>query len=77
MIVCVCACVYRCVRACVFQTVITSKYQAQGYKDDLFFNLTTGVQAQIQGLTVEQRNCRNLGPEIRNRDRSVTVNLIN
>lgn len=52
----------------MFQTVITSKYPAQTHKGYLDFNLTIDVQAQIQGITVEQMNCRNLGLEIRNRD---------
>lgn len=63
--------------ACLFQMVIISRYPTQNNKDDLYLNLTVDVQAQIEGLTVEQMNGRNLGPEIRQCDRYVTINLIN
>lgn len=63
--------------ACLFQMVIISRYLTQNNKDDLYLNLTVDVQAQVKGLTVEQMNGRNLGPEIRQCDRSVTINLIN
>lgn len=41
--------------------------------------MTIDVQPQNfqEGLTVEQMNGTNLGPELRNCDRSVTVNFIN
>jgi len=63
--------------ACLFQMVIISKYPTQNNKDDLYLNLTINVWAQIEGLSVEQMSGRNLGPEIRHCDRSVTINLIN
>lgn len=69
-----------CECTCVFRQLIISKYPTQSNKNYFYsFNLTIDVQAQIfkEGLTVEQVNDRNLGPEVRNYDRSVTNNLIN
>lgn len=80
MVVCVCVCVHQCVHACVFRWLIISKYLTQNNKKYLYsFNLTLDVQAQIfkEGLTVGQMNYRNLGPEMRNGGRSVTIDLIN
>lgn len=63
--------------ACVSVSDSISKYLTQNNKDDLYLNLTIDVWAQMEGLPVEQRSGRNLSPEIRHCDSSVTVNLIN
>lgn len=54
---------------CVFQTAVISKNPTQNNKD-YSFNMTVNVPAQNfqEGLTVEQMNYRNLGPELRNYD---------
>lgn len=52
---------------------------AQQQKTPFILLTTIDVQAQLvrAGLTVEQSSCRDLGPEMRNGDRSATINLIN